>query len=113
MPQTLAGRLVPAVAIALFVSLGLGVALAAGDGVAEDAASITVPAARIGDRASYDVTLEGAWRYDDYQAGQPFPFFSFEWRSGGLVPDREGRAVETDLVRVEGLGYNPMNMQLG
>jgi predicted transcriptional regulator len=113
MPQTLAGRLVPAVAIALFVSLGIGAALAAGDGEtgAAEVTAIHIPEARIGDRASYDLTLEGEWLYDDKVAGQPFPFLTFDWRAGTPILDDQGRLRPTDVVRIEGLAYSPHNVE--
>lgn len=113
MPQTLAGRLVPAVAIALFVSLGLGVALAAGDGAQSAPSELAIPAPLIGDRASYSATLSGEWRYDDKVEGQPFPLLAFEWRTGSQVRDAEGRMRDADQVRVEGLAYMPFAAEVG
>lgn len=110
-------RLIPALGVSLAVALVLGTAVGvavagtSGDASAEDPASIRVPSARMGDRATYDLTLWGDWLYQDKTEGQPFTFLSFEWSGVETIRDADGRTHPTEMLRTSGLSYTPFNVE--
>jgi DNA-binding transcriptional ArsR family regulator len=113
----LLSRLLPAIGLSLAVALVLGTmvgaAVAGSDAAAEDPASVRIPAARMGDRATYDLTLWGDWLYQDKPEGQPFTFLSFEWGGVETIRDAQGRTHPTEMVRTSGLSYTPHNVDFG
>lgn len=100
-----------AIAIALLFS-GLGFAMAVGtqQAPAPKVKSIDVPAAHIGDRGIYNITLSGEWRYDDRLPGVPFEFLSFRLDPPEEIRDAEGRLRPAEAIVTSGLRYDGRNM---
>ncbi len=103
------GRRIPvAVAIGLVIAATLGVALTARHDNTQDVV-IRIPAAHIGDKASYSATLRGDWLLDEQKENEAFPLLTVAWFPAERVRDETGVLRPAEVVRVQGMTYAPWN----
>ena len=114
MPVGLAARAPAALLVFLAAAAALGAAVGGANaaGEADLPASFTLPAPRVGDRASYDATIAGDWG-PGLDGGKPFRLTDFEWVAGGRHRAGDLAFRQTDALLVGGWRHDPGRMEWG
>ncbi len=106
-----ARRIPAAAAIGLAVLASVGTAFAASGNENMEGAIFHIPAARIGDEASYSAALRGDWLLDDHEEGESFALLTVRWLPAEELRDEDGAVRPAEVVRVQGWAYDASNAE--